>query len=149
MITAKDRQPIGSCFMKLISFIIPCYCSQDTLETVVCEITDTMSQLSAYQYEVILVNDCSPDQTFAVITSLAKRYCNITGIDLAKNFGQHAALRPVERLSSVWMMTVRPRQMRPESCWRKLSRATMWYMPPTRISGIPVSATGGAGSTAE
>ena len=78
--------------MKLISFIIPCYCSQDTLETVVCEITDTMSQLSAYQYEVILVNDCSPDQTFAVITSLAKRYCNITGIDLAKNFGQHAAL---------------------------------------------------------
>lgn len=78
--------------MKLISFIIPCYCSQNTLEPVVSEINNTMGQLPHYRYEIILVNDCSPDKTFAVITSLAEQYSNITGIDLAKNFGQHAAL---------------------------------------------------------
>lgn len=78
--------------MKLVSFIIPCYCSQNTLEPVVYEINDTMRQLPHYRYEIILVNDCSPDNTFAVITSLTERYSNITGIDLAKNFGQHAAL---------------------------------------------------------
>ena len=77
---------------RLVSFVIPCYCSENTLEAVVDEIRGTMSRLSAYCYEIILVNDCSADHTFAVITSLAKRYSNVTGIDLAKNFGQHAAL---------------------------------------------------------
>ncbi|MEG1848623.1 MAG: glycosyltransferase, partial [Lachnospiraceae bacterium] len=40
----------------------------------------------------ILVNDSSPDDTFAVITSLCRDNPNIIGINLAKNFGQHAAL---------------------------------------------------------
>jgi len=79
-------------FMKSVSFVIPCYCSKGILGSVVQEITDTMRKLSAYQYEVILINDCSPDDTFSVIMSLAERLPHIIGIDLAKNFGQHAAL---------------------------------------------------------
>ncbi len=78
--------------METVSFVIPCYRSQDTLGVVVQEITDTMRKLSVYQYEVILVNDCSPDDTFSEIKSLAARLPHIIGIDLAKNFGQHAAL---------------------------------------------------------
>lgn len=78
--------------MKSISFVIPCYRSQETLESVVREIADTMGGLPAYRYELILVNDCSPDGTFSVIESLAKRFPYIVGVDLARNFGQHAAL---------------------------------------------------------
>lgn len=77
---------------KKVSFIIPCYRSEKTLESVIAEIRDTMQTLNAYQYDVFLVNDCSPDNTFSVIQKLCSQYDNITGISLAKNFGQHAAL---------------------------------------------------------
>ena len=79
--------------MKKVSFCIPCYKSEQTLTKVVDEIRTSMEELSdKYEYEIILVNDASPDGTFNVICKLADTYPNITGIDLAKNFGQHAAL---------------------------------------------------------
>lgn len=77
---------------KKVSFIIPCYRSEKTLEGVVKEIRDTMETLDSYQYDIFLVNDCSPDDTFGVIRKLCNQYDNITGINLAKNFGQHSAL---------------------------------------------------------
>ena len=78
--------------MKMISFVIPCYRSGETLPDVVKEIRDTMGKLNGYAYEIVLVNDCSPDDTFEVIKKLCGENNNITGISLAKNFGQHGAL---------------------------------------------------------
>jgi len=79
--------------MKKVSFCIPCYKSEQTLTKVVDEIRTSMEEISdKYEYEIILVNDASPDGTFNVISKLVDTYPNITGIDLAKNFGQHAAL---------------------------------------------------------
>lgn len=79
--------------MKKISFCIPCYRSEQTLPKVVEEINDTMSKMTdKYDYEIVLVNDCSPDDTYSVIEKLAANQDNILGINLAKNFGQHAAL---------------------------------------------------------
>lgn len=78
--------------MKKVSFVIPCYRSALTIENVVKEIQETMNSLPQYCYEVILVNDCSPDDTFDVITALCRENDNICGVDLAKNFGQHGAL---------------------------------------------------------
>lgn len=75
-----------------VSFVIPCYNSSLTLEKVVAEIRDTMERLNKYTWEIILVNDCSPDNTFQVIEKLCTRYTNICGVNLAKNFGQHGAL---------------------------------------------------------
>lgn len=78
--------------MSKISFVIPCYRSEHTIEAVVAEIMDTMKGLSAYDYDIFLVNDCSPDNTFVVIKQICEKYNNVIGISLAKNFGQHAAL---------------------------------------------------------
>ncbi len=79
--------------MKKISFVIPCYRSAQTIGKVVEEIKESMSQLSdRYSYEMILVNDFPADDTFGVIKKLAEENENITGINLARNFGQHAAL---------------------------------------------------------
>ncbi len=75
-----------------VSFVIPCYRSEKTLESVVNEITDTMLTMDEYEYEIILVNDCSPDNTFGVIQQLCAKNNKITGVSHAKNFGQHAAL---------------------------------------------------------
>ena len=74
-----------------ISFVIPCYRSEKTLPDVVDEIKTTMATIG-HEFEIILVNDCSPDKTFEVIKTLASENDNILGIDLAKNFGQHCAL---------------------------------------------------------
>lgn len=78
--------------MDKVSFVIPCYRSALTLEAVVAEIRETMAQQLAYSYEIVLVNDCSPDDTWKVICSLCEKYEEIRGISLARNFGQHAAL---------------------------------------------------------
>lgn len=95
---------------QLISFIIPCYRSMQTIEKVTEEIKDTMAGLSQDEentahteyagdsdtaknpYEIILVNDASPDDTFAVIQKICHESDNIIGINLSRNFGQHAAL---------------------------------------------------------
>lgn len=78
--------------MEKISYVIPCYRSAHTLEGVVAEITDTMRTLPGYSYEVILVNDCSPDDTLGTIRRLVEGDAHLVGVNLAKNFGQHAAL---------------------------------------------------------
>ena len=78
--------------MKKISFVIPCYRSENTLSHVVAEIHEKMQTLTQYEYDIFLVNDCSPDGTFEVIRGLCREYGNVRGIDLAKNFGQHSAL---------------------------------------------------------
>ncbi|MBP3277646.1 MAG: glycosyltransferase family 2 protein [Butyrivibrio sp.] len=78
---------------KMISFVIPCYRSENTLEAVVSEIETTMSRIGDYNHEIILINDGSPDNTWETIREMSKKYGDaVTGINLAKNFGQHAAL---------------------------------------------------------
>lgn len=76
----------------LVSFVIPCYRSEATLPGVIAEIRQAMEKLEDYTYEAVLVNDCSPDGTFDTIRRLCRDNGNITGINLAKNFGQHSAL---------------------------------------------------------
>ncbi len=78
--------------MDKLSFVIPCYRSAKTIGKVVEEIEETVSKRPQFDYEIILVNDSSPDNVFDVITNLASKNKHIKGIDLAKNFGQHSAL---------------------------------------------------------
>ena len=75
-----------------VSFVIPCYRSAQTLPGVVEELQTAMEAMQEYDYEVILVNDCSPDDTFEVIRRLSGENRRIRGINLARNFGQHSAL---------------------------------------------------------
>ncbi|WP_044969897.1 glycosyltransferase family 2 protein [Clostridiaceae bacterium MS3] len=78
---------------KLVSIVIPCYRSAEMIGGVVADINREMEKLQEkYRWEIILVNDCSPDNTFDVIRELCREYTNICGINLARNFGQHAAL---------------------------------------------------------
>lgn len=77
--------------MKKLSFVIPCYRSEKTVGKVVQEIIDTVEADGRYSYEIICVNDHSPDNTLAVLMDLAKNP-RIKVIDLMRNFGQHSAL---------------------------------------------------------
>lgn len=75
----------------LISIAIPCYNSAKTLSIVVDEIKKVFADKSSYDYEIVLVNDNSPDNTYEVIQSLCKDNSNIVGVDLSKNYGQSSA----------------------------------------------------------
>ena len=75
----------------VISIVIPCYRSEKTIERVVDEIKREIAKREGYQYQIILVNDCSPDGTFSVLRRLAEEDKNIVAIDLARNYGQNNA----------------------------------------------------------
>ena len=78
--------------MQKISFVIPCYHSAQIVGNVVRDIVDTVLVRSEFQYEIILVNDNPPDDTWRVICEMCRNNPNIHGICFTKNFGQHAAL---------------------------------------------------------
>lgn len=77
--------------MKL-SFVIPCYRSEKTIEKVINEIIETVHQRDGYDYEIICVNDCSPDDAYTVIRKLAVENRKIKAVSFARNMGKHAAV---------------------------------------------------------
>lgn len=79
--------------MILVSVAIPCYKSAKTLPYVVEDIQKQFAQQDEYEYQLVLVNDGSPDggETSRVIDELCRRDTKIIGVELSKNFGQAAA----------------------------------------------------------
>lgn len=78
----------------LVSCVIPCYCSSATISAVIEEIERAAALRTDYDLEIILVNDGSPDDgaTARAIATLAEQSARIVAINLARNFGQHAAI---------------------------------------------------------
>lgn len=77
---------------KKISFVIPCYRSENTIKSVIDEITLEMTTHPECDYEIIAVNDRSPDKVFDVLRGIANENRRVKVIDLAKNMGKHAAM---------------------------------------------------------
>lgn len=77
-----------------ISFVIPCYNSTNTIGNVVQEIKEVMNgTMNRYDYEIVLVNDGSPDgTTYDAILKIVKAEKYIKGINLSRNFGQPSAV---------------------------------------------------------
>jgi dolichol-phosphate mannosyltransferase len=63
----------------------------DVLPELCKQLNEHLSNITK-DYEVILVNDASPDGAWEVIQSLAKGDSRIKGMDLSRNFGQQAAI---------------------------------------------------------
>src|SRR6478752_7769467 len=74
-----------------ISVVIPCYRSRETLSELVGRLHTVLGG-SADRYEVILVVDGSPDDTYAVARELELASPNVHAILLRRNYGQHNAL---------------------------------------------------------
>lgn len=75
----------------LVSIVIPCYNSEFSIAGLVKAIKKEFSKNKGYEYEIILVNDNSSDNTFQVIRDLCLDK-QIKGLNFSKNFGQHSAL---------------------------------------------------------
>jgi len=75
----------------LVSVVVPCYRSAGTLPQLV-ERLDATLPAATRAYEVVLVVDGSPDNTWDVASQLAAKYPTVRAIRLARNYGQHNAL---------------------------------------------------------
>ena len=77
---------------KKISFIIPCYGSEKTVGIVIKEIDAIVSKNMKYDYEVVAVNDYSPDNVWEVLKEISKTNKKVKLISLAKNMNRPGAL---------------------------------------------------------
>ena len=73
-----------------ISVVVPVYNSQATLVTLVQRLEPVLRATG--DFEIILVNDGSRDQSWSVIQKLAAQFPFVEGINLMRNYGQHNAL---------------------------------------------------------
>ena len=76
----------------LLSFVIPCYRSEKTIQPVIEEIIEIVSEKPNYDYEIICINDLSPDNVFLKLKGLSQDNPRIKVISLAKNMGKHSAI---------------------------------------------------------
>ncbi|HAW15555.1 MAG TPA: glycosyltransferase [Clostridiales bacterium] len=78
--------------VKKISLVIPCYGSEKTVRGVIGEIQSIFLGKVGYDYEVVAVNDCSPDNVIEVLEDCAAADPKVKVVDLAMNRGKHIAL---------------------------------------------------------
>ncbi|MBS9775213.1 glycosyltransferase family 2 protein [Candidatus Gracilibacteria bacterium] len=83
----------GSMPKKLISFVIPAYKEEKNVPLLYKELISSFHKIQEkYDYEIIFVNDGSPDDTWQEIQKLCEQDKNVIGINLSRNFGHQAAL---------------------------------------------------------
>ena len=73
-----------------LSIIIPVYNSEKIIRKTVDEIFDSLG--NQYQFEILLINDGSTDDSGKVIHQIASERQNVTAVSLLKNYGQHTAI---------------------------------------------------------
>ncbi|SDJ02814.1 dolichol-phosphate mannosyltransferase [Alteribacillus bidgolensis] len=74
-----------------ISVVTPVYGCGDCLIQLYNRLKDTLEQISPH-FEIIMVEDNSPDQSWDVIQQLTNKDNRVKGVRLARNFGQHVAI---------------------------------------------------------
>lgn len=77
---------------KLITIISPAYNEGKNLVKMVEEIKSVMVQIKKYDYEYIIVDDGSTDNTWPEILRMAKHDKKVRGVRLTRNFGQQIAI---------------------------------------------------------
>lgn len=75
-----------------ISAFFPVYNDEGTVELMVARLRKVLSELTK-DYEIIIVDDCSPDKSGQIADRLAKKYRNIKVIHHKKNRGYGGALK--------------------------------------------------------
>lgn len=78
--------------MKKISFVIPCYGSERTIEIVIKEIEDVLYNNKDYDYEIIAINDKSPDNVWNVLNKILEKNKKLKLVNLAKNMNRPGAV---------------------------------------------------------
>jgi dolichol-phosphate mannosyltransferase len=74
-----------------ISVVSPVYRAEKIVHELVRQLHENLSKITD-DYEIILVNDASPDESWVAITKECEKDTRVKGINLSRNFGQHYAI---------------------------------------------------------
>lgn len=74
------------------SIVSPVYKAEMLVDNLVNRIREAVSKLTN-DYEIILVEDCSPDNSWDKIKTAAEKYPEVKGIKLSRNYGQQHAIQ--------------------------------------------------------
>ncbi len=86
-----------------LSIISPCYGAPTLLNELVKQITDVATRITS-DYEIILVEDYSPDNSREIIQNICNNDKHVKGIFLSRNFGQQPAINAgMDMASGEWV----------------------------------------------
>lgn len=92
----NQKEKKGEKIMKKISIIVPVYYNQDNLLPLYADLKEKvfnkLKENTNTEYELIMVDDGSKDNSYKVMQDLAKIDSNIKIIHLSRNYGEHAAI---------------------------------------------------------
>lgn len=74
-----------------ISVVVPVYYGEATIEELARRVETVVTKLEM-SMELLLVNDASPDNSWAIIEKLHQEITGVKGINFSRNFGQHYAI---------------------------------------------------------
>lgn len=74
-----------------ISIVSPIYRAENIVEELVRQIIENVEPLT-HDFEIVLVNDASPDHSWIKIREICRKDLRVKGINLSRNFGQHYAI---------------------------------------------------------
>ena len=77
---------------KLVTIIIPAYNEEESLRPVHKRVSEVAAGLSAYDFELLFINDGSTDRTQHIISELAAEDPRVSYIELSRNFGKESAM---------------------------------------------------------
>lgn len=75
-----------------ISLVIPVYYNEDNLIPLYTDISEKLLCHDEFDWEIVMVNDGSKDESYSVMKNLAVRDSRIKIYSLSRNFGSHAAI---------------------------------------------------------
>ena len=78
--------------MKTITVLIPCYNEENSIDLLYEHLQKVISQLQEYNFQVLLVNDGSKDNTLAKMQELNEKDPAVSYLTLSRNFGKENAM---------------------------------------------------------
>lgn len=78
--------------MKILSVIVPCYNEEAVIENTHQRLSDVLSKLVEFQFEIIYVNDGSTDKTLTCLDKIASEDKAVKILSFSRNFGHQPAI---------------------------------------------------------
>jgi glycosyltransferase involved in cell wall biosynthesis len=107
----------------LLSIIIPVYNVEDYIEKCILSLQD--QDIPADQYEIIIINDGSPDNSRDIILDLLKRWGNIVFIDQENRGVSAARNRGIKTATGKYIVFIDPDDYVVAGCLKKILQSAM------------------------
>jgi hypothetical protein len=99
-------RPLAARNLPYLSVVVPVYGCARALPALFTRLTSAAATVSA-DYQLVFVNDQSPDNSWEQIAAFAATEPRVLGLNLSRNFGQHAAITAgLDRATGEWVVVM-------------------------------------------